>query len=267
MQTEALDSLDTNGLDSSDVLMESIVEEPTHAPVVSIFEDHLLQPTDGINPLLIDLEPSWLVFAVFSICTILIIYLQQNSDGIFSSIIKGSFDMNLTIQESRVDNSQRSRNMILVQLLSALAISLFVIGSVGHFSSSELSQAELFITVFVGLITFILFKKGIEWILASLFQVSGILKGYHFSSNILMASSGLAILPVCLLLFYSTQIPSAIPVYTCLFIISFFYMKSMLRGIQMALTGNSVSPLHLFYYLCALEILPVFVLIRFALIG
>ena len=267
MQAEALDSVQTNNADSVDVLVSAVIEEVKPEPVISLFENHMLQPLSGLEPQLIEPNSNGFAFAVIGICIIMIIYLQRNSDGIFSSVIRGSFDLNLTLQESRVDNSQRSRNMLLLQLLSLMAISLLVSGSIRYFSSNALSQIEVFLWVFTGLLGFSLLKKGIQWVLASLFQLRIILKGYHFSSSILMASSGLGVLPICLLLFFSPQIPSVIPVYSALAVICFFYFKSMLRGIQMAMAGNSVSPLHLFYYLCALEILPVFVLIRFALNG
>lgn len=265
MQTEDRDSIFQNALDSMDVQAPALAQESIPEAVVSLFEMHDLQPSGGLQPQLIDANPNILVLVVFGICASLIIYLQRNSDGIFSSILKGSFDMNLTLQESRVDNTQRSRNMLLLQLLSLLAISLFVSGAIGQLYNVNITLSQLYLRIFLGLMALVLVKKGLQWILATLFQLSGILKSYHFSSNILLASSGLAVMPICLFMFFSPQIPIEFPVYLSLLIIGFFYLKSVLRGVQIAMAEKSVSPLHLFYYLCALEILPVFVLVRLAL--
>jgi hypothetical protein len=265
MQTATPDSAIQNTNDSADVQASTLGLESISEPVESLFNMHALQPSGGLQPLLIDTDSNILVLTVFGICASSIIYLQRNSDGIFSSILKGSFDMNLTLQESRVDNTQRNRNMLLLQVLSFLAISLFVSGAIGLVYDVDITLSQLYVRIFFGLMAFVWLKKGLQWILAALFQLSGILKSYHFSSNILLASSGLAVMPICLLMFFSPQIPTELSVYLSLFIIGFFHLKSVLRGVRIAMAEKSVSPLHLFYYLCALEILPVFVLVRIAL--
>jgi hypothetical protein len=75
----------------------------------------------------------------------------------------------------------------------------------------------------------------------------------------------LVLLPLSLLLLYSPQIPFMLVIYFGASVAVFFYLKGLQRGISVALSSTAISTLHLFYYFCALEILPIFVLIRFAL--
>lgn len=259
------DSIQSSQEDTLDILAAKLLEIPVEKPVVSLFTEHSLQPNNGLSPVELLVFPSEFVIIILILCAALIVYLQRNSDGIFSSVFKGSFDVNLALQESRVENSQRSRNIILLQLLSALAISLFVSGVIVLLTDVSQLFHQLYFQVLGGLVGFVLIKKSIQWLLASLFQLSGFLKSYHFNTNILMAASALVLLPICLLMFFSPQIPNMVLVYAAIAVVVFFYLKTVQRGLRIALATSSVSPLHLFYYFCALEILPVFVLIRLAL--
>jgi len=259
------DSIQTSQEDTLDILASMLPQGPVEKPLVSLFTEHSLQPINGLNPVELATFPGEFVIVILTLCATLIVYLQRNSDGIFSSVFKGSFDINLALQESRVENSQRIRNIILLQLISALAISLFVSGVIALLADVPKPFHEIYFQVLGGLVGFAVTKKGVQWLLSSLFQLSGVLKSYHFNTNILMAASALVLLPVCILMFFSPQIPSMALVYVSIVLVAFFYLKTIQRGLRIALATSSVSPLHLFYYFCALEILPVFVLIRLVL--
>lgn len=265
MQTADQDSIVTNQEDSLDVLASIMFDTPVEQPVVSLFKGHSLHPIAEMIPAEHVSFPSEFAALVLGICAMLIIYLQRNSDGLFSSVFKGSFDMNLALQESRADNSQRSRNVLLLQVISALSISLLISGAVYTFSDLPIIFHKFYFQVLGVLAGLVLLKKGVQWLLATFFQLNSALKSYHFNTNILMSVSGLMVLPLCLLLFFSPQISSPVLIYMSMAVVGFFYLKTIHRGFQIALSTKSISPLHLFYYLCALEILPVFVLIRLAL--
>ncbi|MCB0755453.1 MAG: DUF4271 domain-containing protein [Flavobacteriales bacterium] len=260
-------ALDTVALATEDTLTESALDSTfltaVEKPVVSLFSDHLLE-TDTLEPLSrLDISNEF-VFVLLSICAFLIIFLQRNSDGIFSTIIRSSFDSNLAAQESRVDNSQRTRNILILQFISAISISVFVSGVILWSNPTLDSFAPIFGQVFGGLLLFVILKRGLQWALANLFQLSNVLKSFHFNVNVLWSFAGLLALPLCLLLFYSPIIPTTYLTVVGTVIFLLFYLKVLQRGVRISLYSGSVSPLHLFYYFCALEMLPLFVLIRVA---
>jgi hypothetical protein len=258
--------LDTVALATEDTmsvyLFDSIIAV-TEEPTVSLFSNHLLQ-TESLEPLSRMEISNEFVFFLLSICAVLIIFLQRNSDGIFSTIFRSSFDSNLAAQESRVDNSQRTRNILILQFISAISISVFVSGIIFWTTPALGSFAPIFGQVFGGLLLFVILKRGLQWTLANLFQLGNVLKSFHFNVNVLWAFVGLLALPLCLLLFYSPFIPTVYLASAGIATFLVFYLKILQRGVRISLYSGSVSPLHFFYYFCALEMLPLFVLIRVA---
>jgi hypothetical protein len=243
-----------SGLDSIDV---TVLDKPTE----SLFHDHLLQTTDLTWLERIDTGNTF-VFVLIAICGAILIYLQKNSEGIFSSVFKATVDRNLAMQEARVENSQRTRNRFLLLVVGGTSISLFL-ASVG-FSKFQISGS--FSAFYFKVLGLLLLMFGIKRIvlfgISFLFDLHQELKIHSFNQNLLHSMAGLLLLPVSLLMFYNSIIPSTWLVTMGLLVAGLFYLQGLLRGMQLAVYASRISLLHLFYYLCALEILPVFVLIR-----
>lgn len=238
----------------------TVLREPVS--VISIFQDHQLRVQNNFNYLeRADLGNGFALLVLF-ICSAIIIYLQRNSDNIFGDVIKASFDQNQAQQDARVENSQRTRNLFILQILGFISISLFVAGSLIHFAGNPLDLENTFFLVLIAMVGFVSVKKLIAWSLAQIFELRQELRFHHFNLNILQSVSGLVLLPLTLLMFYSPQLPTQFVVIFGLSIGAFFYLKGLQRGIYIAVHSPTLSTLHLFYYLCALEILPAFVLIR-----
>ncbi|MGB0916586.1 MAG: DUF4271 domain-containing protein [Flavobacteriales bacterium] len=235
------------------------------APVVSLFEGHSLV---GQNDLLfIDkLEiGNEIGFLIFLICSVLLIYIHRNAEGFLASVFRASFDRNLAGQDARVENTQRSRSLLLVQLVSILSISLFGSTVFLTYGSLKMDPIIAFLWAVALLLNLSVVKKLMQWLLAQVFNLQGEMRYHRFSGNVLLSAVGLVLLPVSVLLIYSPQIPALAVTTLGLTVIGFFYIKGLLRGFQLAVFDNAISPLYLFYYFCALELLPVFVLIRVAI--
>ena len=262
MEDVLQDSVQLTAVDS--VMSDSIqvIAEIKQEPVVSLFEEHQLEVQNDFNYLEKPDLGNGFAFVILFICAMIVIYLQRNSDNIFADVVKSSFDQNQAQQDARVENSQRTRNLLILQLLGFISIALFIAGAALGFSEKSLSLQNVFFIVLAGLIGFVLSKKLILWSLAQVFDLRQELKLHHFNLNILQSVAGLVLLPLALLLFYSPQIPNLLVVYIGLATGTFFYLKGLQRGISVAVNSPALSTLHLFYYFCALEILPAFVLIR-----
>ena len=262
MEDVLQDSVQLTAVDS--VMTDSIqsIIEVKEEPVVSLFQEHQLEVQNDFNYLEKPEIGNGFAFTVLFVCAAIIIYLQRNSDNIFGDVIKASFDLNQAQQDARVENSQRTRNLLILQLLGFISIALFIAGSAIGFAAKPLNLQNTFFIVLAALIGFVLIKKLILWSLAQVFELRQELKFHHFNLNILQSVAGLALIPLTLLIFYSPQIPNQLVVYTGLAVGAFFYFKGLQRGVSIALNSPVLSTLHLFYYFCALEILPAFVLIR-----
>lgn len=265
MEDVLQDSIQLSAIDSLATDWNQVVGEVKDEPVVSLFQEHQLEVQNGFSYLERPDPGSGFAFIIMFICAGIIIYLQRNSDNIFGDVIKASFDQNQAQQDARVENSQRTRNLLILQILGFLSIALFVAGVTLNSVKSTLTLPTTFLVVLGGLVSFVLVKKLILWLLAQVFELRQELKLHHFNLNILQSVAGLVLLPITLILYFSPQIPNQLIAYVGIAVGGFFYLKGLQRGFSVAINSPALSTLHLFYYFCALEILPAFVLIRIAL--
>lgn len=250
----------------TDTLQAQVCEDSltvaVEAPFLSLFEGHELQAETPIVFVERADTSNGAAFVILFICVAILIYLHRNSDGLFTSLFKAGFDSNLANQNARVENSQRQRNLQILQFVAIVSISLFLSKVLMIWtSSSQLLSTQTFQVAAV-ILSILIINRVLLWFLSVLFDLSGEYKFHRFNLNMFAMLSGLLLLPISLLLFYSPQIPFELVAYCGLGILGFFYLKGLQRGLSIALSSSSISVLHLFYYLCALEILPVFVLIR-----
>lgn len=240
--------------------VETVVEEA----VTSLFESHSLSADAELKPIERHDSGSSFGFIILLLCSAVIIYILRNSDGVFSSVLKAGFDRNLANQDARIENSQRTRNMMLLQLVAILSLALFGAALFVRLFETELSIASVFLWAVAIILNALFLKRILQWIMVQIFDLQGELKVYRFSGNILLALAGLVLLPLSVLLLFSPQIPLIATAIAGFGVLGFFYFKTLMRGFQIALISSSISPLYLFYYFCALELLPVFVFIWMA---
>lgn len=262
MQENASDTIQVMMTDSVGALVSDSVPAKAETPVLSLFTEHQLQVQNNFNHLERPDLGNGFAFMILFICAAIIIYLQRNSDNVFGDVLKASFDHNQALQDARVENSQRTRNLFILQVLGYISIALFIAGGSSVMIHSNLQVESLFFITVGGLLAFILLKKMILWLMAQVFDLRTELRVHNFNLNILQSVAGLLLLPFSLVMFYSPQVPEKVVFYLGLGVGVFFYLKGLQRGILLAFNTPSVSSLNLFYYFCALEILPVFVLIR-----
>ena len=234
------------------------VEQPT----ISLFEGHELQTESSLSLREKADTSTESAFLVLFICIAVLIYLHRNSEGFFTSLFKAGFDSNLAAQNARVENSQRSRSSMIVQIVAIASISLFVSGILLFWRSGSQQLLTHLLSIAAVISLGMLVKRSALWLLATLFDLSGELRFFRFNLNTFLSLTGLILLPLSLMLFYSPQIPTEIIGYVGLGVVAFFYLKGLQRGLSIAISSPAISSMHLFYYLCALEILPLFVLIK-----
>lgn len=264
VQDSPNDTIQLTATDSVASLVEDTIKLESEAPVVSLFTEHQLQ--DGNHATYLERKDfgNGFGFAILFVCAAIIIYLQRSSDGIFASIFRSSFDSNISQQEARIESSQQARNLFILQITAVISISLFISAGLSRWLEIDRPMPSLFFQVLGGLLGFILLKRSVLQILAFVFDLRNELRFHRHSLNIFIAAVGLSLLPLTLLLLYSPSLPTALIIYLGIGIGALFHLKGLQRGLSVAFNSSHISPLHLFYYFCALEILPVFVLIRLA---
>ncbi len=255
MEPETQDTL-TYYSDSVELEVQ-IETDPT-----SLFQGHELRQdsmVENCNP-----EPqNGVGLLVLFICLAIIGYLQRTSSGSLLSLFKTAFDGNLALQEARLENTQKLRNNLLLQVIAFLSMALFIaVSAFNTFNSSE-SLLQFFLNAAGLLLLIYCIKRIAIWALGLIFQSQQVVRLYQYNLNLFFSMDGLLLLPLSMLILFSPQIPVQIIIGLGAMMVSFFYLKTLQRGFVLATSSPGVKLLHLFYYLCALEILPIFLMVRF----
>lgn len=244
------------------VVDTSVADAPP--PVESLFTEHLLPATGSPMYTPKKQTSNSFGFAVLMVCAAILIYLQRGSEGAFSALFRYGFDRNLAQQQARIENSQQARSLFIFTVVAILSIALFITAILHSRLEEKSSVSELFLQSFGATLSFILAKRLVVRLLALVFELRQELKLYLYNQNVFLGLTGVVLLPLTLLLFFSPVVPNSIVVILGLGVVGLFYLKGLQRGVIVALNSAHISALHLFYYFCALEILPVSVLFRVA---
>jgi len=117
------------------------------------------------------------------------------------------------------------------------------------------------LSTFGGILLYFLFKNAAYRFVGFVFDTMTDTKAYLFNSDLLNKSFGLAMLPIVSIVPFVDQRTASVLLKLGLVLFSLMYIVQLLRGVKIILR----SPLSIFYmflYFCALEILPLSILIK-----
>ncbi len=143
-----------------------------------------------------------------------------------------------------------------------LAFLVFKINSIYGFILKETSYflQYLFFLALVSLILF--FKLSMNRVLIVFTGERKLITEYNVSSRLVDQAFGLALFPCVVLMQFSTFNP-VIFLSGALLIMAFSILLKWYRGVIIGLVDQRIGLLQIFSYFCGLEILPVFVLVKF----
>jgi len=119
-----------------------------------------------------------------------------------------------------------------------------------------------FYSIILGGITgYYLLKNAIYSILAYIFETQSKTDEYLYSANILTKTYGLAILPIVAVIPFINQSTMQIMLQAGLILFVIMYILQMIRGFRIILS-TPLSMFYMFLYFCALEIIPIAMLIK-----
>lgn len=116
-----------------------------------------------------------------------------------------------------------------------------------------------FLLIVVFVICIYLAKYLVSRILFFVFDIAGLANEYVFNVSLYNNLQGILLLPVLMLLYFTTLSSSSIMLYAALPVLSLSYLIRLIR-ISTAGINYRISYLYIFLYICTLEILPLVVL-------
>jgi len=242
--------------------------DTTEFSAYSLFSGHSLKSSRDKDPILTNTPilywPSVLLFLVFSIYVSIRVTDPKKIIKIFISI----FSIQASKQLIREDYKLYKRVSIFLSTCFILVIS-FLICLINDYFGLILKSYSLFYQYlfFILITTFIYLTKIVSTLILSHITSSyEIGKEYVFNLFVFCQIAGIILFPIVVFLQFS-KYPAEWFLYPGLIVCGSIYILRVFRGLVISSLEQNIGILYIILYLCALEILPLLVLVRFLLIN
>jgi hypothetical protein len=182
----------------------------------------------------------------------------------FVQVLNAFFVTRIINQLIREENSLLQRVFIMVSVIFILILSIFVFQTSVFFNVHLPGGGHVLLFFACALIVSIVYfsKFMIVNFAGYLFDAEKLTKDYFYNIFLVNNFVGLLFVPLVLLIAYTHLIPKETLIMSggLIYLLSFTYRVT--RGFVLALNGSQYSVFHIFLYLCTLEILPLFLLIK-----
>lgn len=242
---------------------DTIVAE---TPAVSLFTQHILQPT-AIAPIeKADPYPGWITILLLG-CIVVIAYLRAIYPKRFVEFSRALLDMRFASQMVREEKVLSQRVSVFLTFIFFLTASAFLYILTGYFHIQLFEGDSLLLFAKIGICIFLLFisRWAIVELTGFIFKASHEFSFYGFHIFLFNKALGLALIPVLVCLVYVSAIPKEVFIYTGIFLFILSYVARLIRGLNIGLARQGFNKLYLFFYFCTLEILPAVVLAKIIL--
>jgi hypothetical protein len=199
-----------------------------------------------------------IVLLIFALLGVIAALEGKKINQLYKAIIGLSYASVLKREEKTI--SRRSSFLLLLVFLFTTSLVLFNGIIYNNYSTMFSNNLILFIAIIASIITAYFIKIFSVIILGFIFEKTVMVSDYVFNILLFNVGLGIVLFPFLILYFY-TPLPKDILLIISFSIISFFIVYRILRSIYISFQqGAFIS--YIFLYFCALEILPLIVLIK-----
>lgn len=230
----------------------------------SIFKNHLLQAADIQPKILVRQHQYWLSGTIFfAFCIFVMVSAFYNKGlGRLTAVFSGGRSIS---QLFRGEYSLRSRTSILLTLLFLSVVSVFIYQSISYLRLAPafpVNEFIIFLIIFLVLALAYFIKITFVKLCGYIFNLEGLFKEYIFSLFIFNEILGLFLLPVIISFAFVTLFNLQYIFLAGVCLIGLVLVARLLWVTYNGMSTAGISKSYLFLYLCALEILPLLVLIK-----
>lgn len=232
----------------------------------SLFQNHLLAIKNP-QPKIHTTSYDYWVTGILMFLYILFVWMYVSNYKKLSQIIKGIYINHNSNQMSREDLSIGNRVSVFLSIFFILTLTLFISRVLSYFDfhPSPFGQDNV---VVLNIITAIIITIAYGIKFASIKLLGYIFKAQKEASEYMMTiflfcnTLGLFMLPLIVCLTYVKQVSPIVFIYAGIGFIIIFFSIRLVRGLFLGLNRLEISKIYLFMYLCALEILPIIIIIK-----
>jgi hypothetical protein len=193
----------------------------------------------------------WFILAGFFILTLTRFYYEKRLKLIGTAIFKRSAALQL-IRESPIHGHQSFMPLLGIYIIS-LTLLIYQTIEITSGTSEGLSSLLLFAGFLGAYIVVFLLKILVIWLISIIFKNPGTAAEYIQNILIFNLVLGIILLPLLLIMTFTLR---DITLYIAFGIALMLMALRFIRGIAIGLSDTNFSLIHLFLYLCTLEILP-----------
>ncbi len=229
-----------------------------------IFSGHNLKPVDQY-PLFNNSSPLIWPSIILILCVGLFVFLRIATFPKVVAILRSSYSMQSIRQLEREEFNPFNPVSFVLSSLFVLMLSFFLYKLNSEFKlqilnqKSDLTQYSFFV---VCVCIFLPIKFGIRKLFGLISDEPGLTNEIFYNNLVINQSLGIMLLPIMVVVEFSHLKPGYLLIATGIIIAGSLCIK-LYRGIVFSLFENHIGLLQVFIYLCALEILPFLVFLKF----
>jgi|GEM_PF-2344625 len=253
---------------TSVALNETILNNSNNV-VPSIFSDNLLKPTTNLE--LVYNTSHYLIWPaiILFIAFVLIVAIKSSNVKKIRDVISAVFSLTIAKQLYREEYGLSKRSAIFFSVIYILLVPLliFELNRFFNFGLFE-TNSEFIQYLFLLIITLTVYSVKHLFIsfLSVLLKAANLTKEYWFTVLVFSHALTILLFPIMVILLFSS-VQTVYLVYIALSLFIGFYILRLVRILALMYSEQNVAIVYIIMYLCALEILPFLVLIKFLFIN
>lgn len=258
---QAVSSVDTGGVDQTLLPhRDSIVSDGINSFFFAEKTDHY----DGMTPLNRPLiSNDWITLTLLLCLSLLAavrLFYPKRVNRLFLAIVSRK-QMGPLMRAGSAPNEWVTLLVMINYLLVTGIFFLQVLFELEYVRSENTSVLFIFLILLLTIIGLVFIKLMMAWFVGVIFKNrDGTISQWQ---NMLIFNQGVGLLLLPIVIFNS-YIPSQIFLFTGLFILGILNFFRFFRGFIIGLESTKFSWLHIILYLCALEIVPVLIVLKIA---
>ena len=248
--------------------MDSVSQELLHCNVTSqaaehIFYHHLLQKKDLVPTVKVSNDLIWPSVYLF-ICLALLVLVKIGSFSKVVRIVQSTFSKQVLQQLEREESNPFKFHTLVLSLLFILNVSFLIykINTINRYVLVDKSHFIQFCFFFTLVLLVFSFKALMNRGLTLFTDQRKVILEYSISSMLINQSFGLFLFPLIVLMEFS-KFNAMIFIWGAVLVLASAVLLKWYRGLLMSLVVQRIGLLQIFSYFCGLEILPVFVLVKY----
>jgi hypothetical protein len=236
----------------------------TKENLVNVFQGHELKPKHAAPQALAHERGDWIFFLLLFVVAVFA-YLRMVYGKYLTRLVNALFNINITNQTVRDENVLVQRASLLLNFIFYVvaALLMYFISLQFDWQMPHLKNGFARFLFFGIVITGLYFLKLILLRIAGwIFSLDREMAAYIFNIFLINNLVGVALIPILTLFIFFGNMHLQWLLVAAVVLVASGYVYRLIRGIFIGIGSSPASVAYLFLYICALEIAPLFVLIK-----